>query len=392
MTAVRVAFVIGHTDDRWIGGTNYIRNLIQAVLAAPDSGVQPVVLVPPGASPAFLNSLPGVEVIHTRLVSGHHLWRVLGKVTERLLGRNIAIEMLFRLRRIDVLSHATLAGPRSPLPTIVWIPDFQHRRLPDFFSVEEIARRDVDIRRAVRDATRVILSSHDAQRDLERFIPGSVAKSDVLHFVSGVGGEIQPTDLTALQTRYGFQGPYFHLPNQFWHHKNHGVVVSALAELKGMGKSVTVICTGSTEDYRHPEYFAEFIEQVSVADVGDSLKLLGVVPYEDMRGLMLNAVAVINPSFFEGWSTTVEEAKSLGKAIILSDIPVHCEQAPERGVMFDPNNASQLAVIMNSISTSHDPSADARYVMISKSNLAGRFIEFGKNYGKIVAKAFGERA
>ena len=54
---------------------------------------------------------------------------------------------------------------------------------------------------------------------------------------------------------------------------------------------------------------------------------LGVIPYKDVLGLMRAAVAVINPSVMEGWSTTVEEAKSLGLPLILSDIPVHREQA-----------------------------------------------------------------
>lgn len=33
----------------------------------------------------------------------------------------------------------------------------------------------------------------------------------------------------------------------------------------------------------------------------------------------------VNPSFYEGWSTTVEEAKSIGVPLLLSDIPVHRE-------------------------------------------------------------------
>lgn len=48
------------------------------------------------------------------------------------------------------------------------------------------------------------------------------------------------------------------------------------------------------------------------------------------RTLMKHAIAIINPSLFEGGSTTVEEAKSLLKVIILSGIPVHREQNPRR--------------------------------------------------------------
>ena len=52
--------------------------------------------------------------------------------------------------------------------------------------------------------------------------------------------------------------------------------------------------------------------------------------------------SVINPSFFEGWSTSVEEAKILNKIIILSNIKVHKEQNPEMSHYFDPNNSNDL--------------------------------------------------
>ena len=60
---------------------------------------------------------------------------------------------------------------------------------------------------------------------------------------------------------------------------------------------------------------------------------------------MRASIAVINPSLIEGWSTTVEEAKSLGVPLILSDIPVHREQNQEV-MFFDPRSARSLAETM----------------------------------------------
>jgi glycosyltransferase involved in cell wall biosynthesis len=39
------------------------------------------------------------------------------------------------------------------------------------------------------------------------------------------------------------------------------------------------------------------------------------------------AAAVVQPSRFEGWSTVVEDAKALGRPLIVSDLPVHVEQS-----------------------------------------------------------------
>src|SRR5580704_14229275 len=78
----------------------------------------------------------------------------------------------------------------------------------------------------------------------------------------------------------------------------------------------------------------------------DNVLILGLVPYEHVLYLMRNCVAVINPSRFEGWSSTVEEAKSIGKRIALSNIPVHREQAPPGALYFDPDDVHELSLIL----------------------------------------------
>ena len=94
--------------------------------------------------------------------------------------------------------------------------------------------------------------------------------------------------------------------------------------------------------------------------MGESFRVLGSIPDHDLLGLMRNSVAILNPSLFEGWSTSVEEAKSLGKTVLLSDIAVHREQAPDLGVYFHPQDAEDLACKLWSTLADYDPNIDAR--------------------------------
>ena len=48
---------------------------------------------------------------------------------------------------------------------------------------------------------------------------------------------------------------------------------------------------------------------------------------------------------FEGWSSTVEECKSVGKNMILSDIDVHKEQYPN-ATFFERGNVESLKKII----------------------------------------------
>ena len=52
--------------------------------------------------------------------------------------------------------------------------------------------------------------------------------------------------------------------------------------------------------------------------------------------LIFHCDILINPSLFEGWSTTVEEAKLFDKKMILSDIKVHNDQAVKNTLFLAP--------------------------------------------------------
>jgi len=71
---------------------------------------------------------------------------------------------------------------------------------------------------------------------------------------------------------------------------------------------------------------------------------------------MKKSIAIIQPSLFEGWSTVVEDAKSLGKNIIVSDINVHIEQKDERTVVFPKLDYKELSKIM--VDTLQSPKDD----------------------------------
>ena len=65
--------------------------------------------------------------------------------------------------------------------------------------------------------------------------------------------------------------------------------------------------------------------------------------------------ALINPSRFEGWSTTVEEAKSFGVPMILSDIDVHREQTGGVARYFGTDDPEALANHLSDVSQAAQP-------------------------------------
>jgi glycosyltransferase involved in cell wall biosynthesis len=177
------------------------------------------------------------------------------------------------------------------------------------------------------------------------------------------------------------------VPNQFWLHKNHLLIVQALDILKAQDRAPVVIATGLMQDRRHPGHVEALQDNVRKCGLDALFRPLGVVPYRDMLGLMADAVAVCNPSRFEGWSTSVEEAKSLGKLVLLSDIPVHREQSPGRARYFDQDSPEQLAAAIWDAWTAFDPTFDLQARQDAAGALAERMQAFARAYEAIVLDA-----
>jgi glycosyltransferase involved in cell wall biosynthesis len=168
-------------------------------------------------------------------------------------------------------------------------------------------------------------------------------------------------------------------------------VLRALALLKRRRKEAIVVASGATTDYRHAEHFSTLTGLIRELGLQHDFRLLGVVPYEDLLGLMQACIALLNPSLFEGWSTTVEEAKSLGKLVVLSGIPVHVEQKPERSLYFDALSAEQLADRLAVAADAYSPGAEKQFMDRARAELPGRVRSFALAYEDVALRTAAHR-
>jgi glycosyltransferase involved in cell wall biosynthesis len=380
---IRVAFrPIG--GAAWQGGRNYLWNLLYAITAQSSPRIQPVLFTAPDESPGDL-VMPGVEHVTTAKLLDSRRARLAGRLTKLATRRNLVERHWLKRAKIDVVSHATPVG--GGIPTIAWVPDVQHRNLPDLTPRIDHYLIDHLFRELLRDAAVVLTSSEAARTDLQRFFAADPAKCRVLRFVSQPR---LPRDrmiaLADLRAKLGIPERYIHLPNQLWKHKNHALVIEALR----LVPDVVIVATGPREDWRHAGIYDELMALVGAYGLRDRFLHLGLVSFPELISLMHHAVAVVNPSRFEGWSTTVEEAKSLGKQVLVSDIPVHREQAPERARYFPVDDAAVLARLLGEVWATHDLEADARAAAAAAAALPGRTRAFAETYESIVLDVVGK--
>lgn len=365
---IKVLFKV-HAGTHWMGGVNYYRNLFMALEKTSCPRISPVILCR-GNRARFVGELASENSICEERINLRYLK---GYIKLRLL------------KDFAVSSHCGRYGAR---PNIQWIPDFQHVHLPEMFSKKEIEIRDKSFAGIARQADLVLLSSNDALSDFREFCPEYARKGRVLHFVSYMPPSVySETDsmIGTVRSKYRLPDRYFFLPNQFWVHKNHMLVLEALSILrKGGEKGVKVVCTGNMNDYRNPGYPERLRVFIRENSLEENVSFLGLVDYKEMLCMMRHSLALLQPSLFEGWSSSVEEAKSLGKGCILSSLNVHREQDPARSVYFDPADAGGLAELLGTAYRDLNPGPDHELEDIARQTMEGRMAEFGNTYKKYV--------
>jgi glycosyltransferase involved in cell wall biosynthesis len=353
---IRVGLILSLTG-MWQGGVNYFHNLLSCYQQYPDAALKLEVFTDHDQDLARYRS-DAIEIHLCPKVSLGSLLNWPRRRVNELLGYDPLLLKIMERHRINLLTHRGLGG-QTNINTLPWLPDLQHKRFPQFFSRRECSNRDASIAN-VRLWGNILLSSHTAANDFRRHYPELASvQTRILHFSNTAALNVVPLRREELETQYPVREPYFFLPNQFWQHKNHAVVIEALRQSP---KAIRVICTGAMRDTRDAAYVPALLDKVKQAGMEERFLCLGTVPYPALVSLMHHSLAVLQPSICEGWSTSVEESKAMCKQIILSNIDVHLEQAPERGVYFSPDSPEELAGCMKRMHTEFDPVIERGFI------------------------------
>lgn len=339
---IKVGIIYSY-DENWIGGAYYIQNLIRSlnhlsekeqvelyILASDNSLFQELKMITGYPKLKFIRYKPHFTELETFLNRASQKF-----FKRKIITKKIQLDWVFPLYDIPAdLKHIK--------DIILWIPDLQEKYLPDFFSADDIKYRQKCYEKMMLSGYPIVFSSQAALNDFNLFYPNSKNEKKVLQFAV-VHPALEGRNINEIKVKYGVEGDYFFSPNQFWQHKNQIAIIEAVKILKEKGIAVKVVFTGKEHDYRNPDYTTNLKQKVVDYQLEKEIIFLGFIDRIDQLILMKNALAVIQPSLFEGWSTVVEDAKALNQTLIVSNIAVHQQQLEDKGYYFFPHNYSELA-------------------------------------------------
>ena len=369
-------------SKNWVGGQNYLRNVTSIIDSRLKNKIELKYIKTEKESlkDIDIHKFDSIVIIKK---NKNLLTKILNNFYNFPLNKiiNKELDFYFELNTTGLFSNSN--------NVISWIPDFQHKRLPQMFSFYDYWTREIKFKMKILFRKNIIVSSNDAKKDCIKFYNKNPKQVHVLRFSIFTDPLNHVDKFTYLQKKYKIEKEYIYIPNQFWMHKNQEVVLKALEYIKSKDLKIynqipQIIFSGKAFDFRSKDHGKKILKKIKSSNFLNKVKYLGLIPLQDVYKLNANCLCLINPSFFEGWSTTVEEAKSFGTPQILSNIPIHKEQSPN-SIFFNPYSYKSLAKILIDITT-RKINLKRKKINVIRKELENKNEDFANNFMRIIKK------
>lgn len=275
--------------------------------------------------------------------------------------------------------------PPLSIPSVGYIPDCQHKYYPDYFSIKEIEYRDRSFSSLVKKNDHLMVNAGTVKNDLINFYGANPTNVTVLPSAPFIKEKFLLQDDLEIAKRYALPERFFMIANQFWLHKDHETAFKAFAEFHKSAKrekiETSLICTGSMEDYRDNDYIERLKKLIRDLGMTDRIRCLGFIPKEDQIAIMKKAIALVQPTLFEGGpgGGSVADALALGVRCIVSDIDTNRELHSDLVTFFKAGSENSLAEKMELILKMQNEPIDIKCQILqnkqNQTNLGRHLIE-----------------
>jgi glycosyltransferase involved in cell wall biosynthesis len=321
------------------GLETYLRNLLDS-LQRIDHDNSYVVLCDDHYAKEFQLFNESFRIVSMNYTQPSLMWLVRG-----VLRNTVKLDILrpaFNRLKVDAIHHPfSILNPMSiKLPSVLTFVDMQHEFLPQFFSPSEMKMRKEFSRPSAEQATRIIAISEHVKSSLVERYGISPRKIDVIYL--GYDSRYRVYDTGILQetrSKYGLHRPFMYYPGATWPHKNHKMLLAALSIMKNRYPfDGQLVLTGIAK-----KSYSDILEEMRRSGLGDMVKVLGYLPYEELPYLYNLARIMVFPSLFEGFGIPLVEAMACGCPIACSNATSIPEVVGDAGVIFDPYSPEDMA-------------------------------------------------
>lgn len=337
--------ILFNFSSQWMGGVIYVINIINTLDFLDDNEKPDIFLF---YNPELEKFLGELQYPYLHFIEWSFPSILKGNVVSLIRQKNVFTDDLIKRYKLHSLfpMHDFPIRSKTNVRLIAWWADLQEKYYPEYFTPLQRFSRTLRARLILKNCDNLVLSSNAVLDDFRKFYRiRKEMRINIFHFVSVIRSDADQS-IETLKQKYGLPDEYFMVSNQFHMHKNHRVLLMALSKLKADGVRKHIAFTGKLPAARNSPYLNELHSIMNDNKLHDQVTMLGLIPRSDQLVMMRHSQAVIQPSLFEGWSTVIEDAKSLQVPVVASNLKVNIEQLGERALYFDPHDPDELAKIL----------------------------------------------
>ena len=138
--------------------------------------------------------------------------------------------------------------------------------------------------------------------------------------------------------------PYFLYIGRHDPYKNLAGSIAAFAKIK-QNYDYYLYIVGSTD----PRFTPALKQQVSELNIADRVKFLDYISDRELPILLSNAMALVLPTFWEGFGLPVLEAMACGTPVITSNLASLPEVTGDAAILVNPYNTAEITTAMTEI-------------------------------------------
>lgn len=222
----------------------------------------------------------------------------------------------------SLLNYQPIDAYRFPI--VLTVHDFVHERIdPDHAHVK-------DKHKAILCAQAILCVSENTKQDLLEYYPFLEDKITVTHLASEIDESLS----------YGVEPvpsqPYYLYVGSRTSYKNFNGLLAALLMVASINSELQLCVVGAP-------FTAQ--EQTQISDMGlsDRIQNYGLATDRHLAKLYRCSLALVYPSFYEGFGIPPLEAMACGTPVIASNTSSLPEVIGAAGILFNPGSSSDLA-------------------------------------------------
>jgi glycosyltransferase involved in cell wall biosynthesis len=266
-----------------------------------------------------------------------------------------------RKLRIDLyhgLSHEIPMGiQHTGIKSVVTIHDLIHERNPEQYNAIDVKIYNRKFRYACEHADKIIAISEQTKRDIIEFYKTPEEKIEVCYQSCNPAFAIQVSneEKEIIRTKYNLPTQFFLYVGSVIERKNLLNICKALFLLRGELK-IPLVVIGDGGKYK--QQVKDYIRQNSLGNkvifLSENLLAKTSPAFQsaaDFPVIYQLAVAMVYPSFFEGFGIPVLEALWSQLPVITSNVSCMPETGGDAALYVNPNSADEIAAAMKKIFT-----------------------------------------